>query len=123
MYSEWTRKNLEDIRKKLPNRLLLPIILHADGVSIGMNKKANATPAMLNLGWYSKELYKQDYGKMVIGYIDRLTDITEKELISHLMDLKKGLGWSRCKSKIQRFKEKIFFIFWKKVLDKINSAP
>jgi len=42
-------------------------------------------PAMMTLGWYSNELFKQDYGKMVIGYIDRLTDISEEELINHLM--------------------------------------
>jgi len=32
-----------------------------------MNGKANVTPAMMTLGWYSKKLYKHDYGKMVIG--------------------------------------------------------
>jgi len=41
--------------------------LYADGVSIGMNGKANVTPVMMTLGRYSKELFKQDYGKMVIG--------------------------------------------------------
>ncbi len=50
MSSEWARKNLEDIRKTDPNGLLLPIILYADGVSIGMNGKANVAPAMMTLG-------------------------------------------------------------------------
>jgi len=66
---EWARKNLDDIRKINPNGLLLPIILYADGVSIGMNGNANVTPAMMTLGWYSKELYKQNYGKMAIETI------------------------------------------------------
>jgi len=103
--SEWARKKLEDIRKTDSNGLLLPIILYADIVSIGMNGKANVAPAMLTLGWYSKEFYKQDYGKMVIGYIDRINDISEEELINHLMNVKKKNSRSRCSSNIQRFKK------------------
>jgi len=91
MSSEWARKNLEDIRKTDPNGLSLLIILYVDGVRISMNGKANVTPAMMTLGWYSKELYIQDYGKMVICYIDRLNDISEEGLINHLIYLKKGL--------------------------------
>jgi len=44
-----------------------------------MNGKANVTPNMMPLGWYSIELFNQDYGKMVIGYIDKLSDISEEE--------------------------------------------
>jgi len=40
-----------------------------------MNGKANVTPTTITLGWYLKEFCKQDYEKMVIGYIDRLTII------------------------------------------------
>ena len=121
MSSEWARKTLEDIRKIDPNGLLVPIILYADGVSIGMNGNANVTPVMLTLGWYSKDLFKQDHGKMVIGYIDKLTDISEEELIKHLMTVQK---FSRTKSEanIRWFKKTVFFTFWGKVLDKINSA-
>ena len=60
MSSEWARKTLEDIRKIDPNGLLVPISLYADGVSIGMNGKANLIPVMMTLGWYSRELFKQD---------------------------------------------------------------
>jgi len=70
--SEWARKTLENIKRIDQNGLLLPITMYADGVSIGINGKANLTSVMMTLGWYSKELFKQDYGKMVIGYIDKL---------------------------------------------------
>jgi len=83
MLSEWARKTLEDIKKIDLNVLLLPIILYDDGVSIGMNGKANVTPPMMTLGWYSKELFKQDYEKTVIGYIDKLTNISEELLLKH----------------------------------------
>jgi hypothetical protein len=121
MSSEWARKTLEDIRKIDPNGLLVPISLYADGVSIGMNGKANLIPVMMTLGWYSRELFKQDYGKMVIGYIDKLTDISDEILINHLMDVKQ---FSRTKSEanIRWFKKKVFNTFWKNVLDKISSA-
>ena len=60
---------------------------------------------------------------MVIGYIDRLKDISEEELINHLMNInKKKNSRSRCLSNIQRFKKKYFFTFWSKVLDKIHPA-
>jgi len=93
---EWARKSLQDIRKIDHIKLLLPIILYDDGVSIGMNGKVNVTPAMMSLGWYSKELYKQDYGNMYIGFINRLTNILEEELTNHLMELKIGFCRSRC---------------------------
>jgi len=50
MSSEWARKTLEDIKRIDPNGLLLPIILYADEVSIGMNGKANVSPVMMTLG-------------------------------------------------------------------------
>jgi len=49
-----------------------------------MNGKANYTSVMMTLGWYSKELFKQDYGKMVSSCIGKLTDISEVELSKHL---------------------------------------
>ena len=121
MSSEWARKNLEDIRKIDPNGLLLPIFLYADGVTIGMNGKANLIPVMMTLGWYSNELWKQDYGKMVIGYIDKLADISDEELIKHLMEVKK-FSRSKSEANIRWFRKKVFYTFWGKVLDKINSA-
>ena len=125
MSSEWARKTSDDIKKSDPKGLLVPISLYADGVSVGMNGQANLIPVMMTLGWYSKELFKQDYGKMVIGYIDKLTDISEEVLIKHLEDLKKGtqkFSRSKCEANIKWFKKKIFYTFWKNVLDKINSA-
>jgi len=59
---------------------------------------------------------------MVIGYINRLNDISEEELINHLMESKKSFCRSKCVSNIQRFKKRCYFTFWGKVLDKINSA-
>ena len=121
MSSEWARKTLEDIQIFDPNGLLLPIILYADGVSIGMNGKANVTPVMMTLGWYSKELFKQDYGKMVIGYIDKLANISEEELIKHLMTVK-GFNRTWSEENVKWFKKKIFYTFWGNVLEKIKSA-
>ena len=125
MSSEWARKTYDDIRKSDPKGLLVPISLYADGVSIGMNGKANLIPVMMTLGWYSKELFKQDYGKMVIGYIDKLADISEEVLITHLGNLNNvngKLSRTKCEANIKWFKKNIFFTFWKNVLDKINSA-
>jgi len=121
MSSEWARKTLDDIHKFDTNGLLLPISLYADGVSIGMSGKANLIPVMMTLGWYSKELFNQDYGKMVIGYIDKLTDISEEELIKHLTEVKK-FSRSKSEANIRWFKQIIFCTFWGKVLYKINST-
>ena len=95
MSSEWARKTLQDIRKSDPNGLLLPISLYADGVTIGMNGKANLIPVMMTLGWYSNKLFNQNCGKMVIGYIDEFTDISEEELIKNFVEVRK---FSRSKS-------------------------
>jgi len=51
MSSEWSHKTIEEIQEIDPNGLLLPILFYADGVSIGMNGKANVVPVMMNLGW------------------------------------------------------------------------
>ena len=110
MSSEWARKTLEDIRKIDPNGLLVPIILYADGVSIGMNGNANVTPVMLTLGWYSKDLFKQDHGKMVIGYIDKLTNISEEELIKHLMTVQ-NLVEQRVRQILDGSRKLFFFYF------------
>jgi len=88
MSSEWARKTLAGIHKIFPNRLLLPISLYADGVNIGMNGKANLIPIMMTLSLCSRELFKHDYGKVSIGYIDKLTDFSDEELIKHLMEMK-----------------------------------
>jgi len=66
MSSECARKTLEDITSFNPNGLLLPIILYADVISIGMNGNGNVTPVIMTLGWYSKELFKHDYGKWLL---------------------------------------------------------
>jgi len=79
--------------------------LYADGVNIGLNGKANVAPVLMTLGCFLKELYKPNYGKMVIGYIDRLTDISEEELINHLMIF---VGKGVC----QVFKGSIKYVFY-----------
>ena len=78
-----------------------------------MNNKANVIPVMMTLGWYSKELFKQDYGKMVIGYIDKLAGISEEALIKHLMEVKK---FTRTKSEanLRWFKKKFSLDFGEK---------
>jgi len=65
---------------------------------------------MMTLGWYSKELFKQGYGKMVIGYIDKLANISEEELLKYLMTVKDiNLTWSE--ENVKWFKKKIFYTF------------
>jgi hypothetical protein len=122
MSSEWAHKTLEEIHKIDPKGLLLPILFYADGVSIGMNGKANVTPVMMTLGWYSEELFKQDISKMVIGFIDKLSDISDQVLIKHLQEVNKGLSRTRCEDNIKFFKRQIFFKFWEVTLNSINAA-
>jgi len=122
MSSAWAHKTLEEIHKIDPKGLLLPILFYADGVSIGMNGKANVTPVMMTLGWYSEELFKQDISKMVIGFIDKLSDISDQVLIKHLQEVNKGLSRTRCEDNIKFFKRQIFFKFWEVTLNSINAA-
>ena len=121
MSSEWARKTLEEIREIDPNGLLLPLLFYADGVSIGMNGKANVTPVMMTLGWYSEELFKQDISKMVIGYIDKLSDISDEILIKHLHEVKR-FSRTKCEENIKYFKKQVFFKFWEVTLHSINTA-
>jgi len=99
----------------------LSFLFYADGVSIGMNGKANVTPVMMTLEWYSKELFKQDISTMVIGYIDKFSDISDQVLIKHLQETK-GFSKTKCEENIKYFKKQIFFKFWEVVLDSINAA-
>ena len=121
MTSEWAHQSLLAIREIDPNGLLLPLLFYADGVSIGMNGKANVTPVMMTLGWYSKELFKQDISKMVIGYIDKFSDISDQVLIKHLQETK-DFSKTKCEENIKYFKKQIFFKFWEVVLESINAA-
>ena len=75
MTSPWAHLTLADIQKIDPTCLLLPTLLYADGVTTGMNGKANLIPVMMTLGWYSRGFFKKDFSKMIIGYIDKLSDI------------------------------------------------
>jgi len=43
-----------------------------------MNGKANLIHAMITLGWYSRELFNHDIGKLIIGYIVKLLDISDQ---------------------------------------------
>jgi len=54
-----------------------------------MNGKAIFAPVLMFLGWYSEKLFKQDISKMVIGCIDKLTDISDQVLIKHLKEVKR----------------------------------
>jgi hypothetical protein len=121
MTSHWAHLTLADIQKIDPTGLLLPILLYADGVTIGMNGKANLIPVMMTLGWYSRELFKKDFSKMIIGYIDKLSDISDQILIKHLMEVK-GFSKTKCLENISYFKKQIFFKFWEAVIDSISAA-
>jgi len=76
---------------------------------------------MMTLGWQSRELFKQDIGKLIIGYIDKLSDISVQILIKHLMEVK-GFSKAKCMENIAFFKKRIFFKFWEADLDSINAA-
>jgi len=58
---------------------------------------------------------------MVIGYIDKLSDISDQVLIKHLQEIKK-ICRTRCEQNIKFFKRQIFFKCWEVVLDSINAA-
>jgi len=86
-----------------------------------MNGKANVTPAMMTLGLYSEELFKQDISKMAIGYIDKLSDISDQVLMKHLQEVKK-ICRTRCEENVIFFKRQIFYKFRDFTLDSINAA-
>jgi len=76
-----------------------------------MNGKANVTPVMITLSWYSEELLK-DISKMVWGYIDKLPDISDQVLIKHLQEVKR-IFRTRREETIKSFRRQIFLIFGK----------
>ena len=86
-----------------------------------MNGKATVTPVMCTLGWYSQELFKQPISKMVIGYIDKMSDISDQVLIRHLNENVK-MSRTKCDENIKYFKKQIYFKFWEVVLNSINAA-
>ena len=71
--------------------------------------------------WYSRELFKKDFSKMIIGYIDKLSDISDQILIKHLIEVK-GFSKTKCLENISYFKKRIFCKFWEAVIDSINAA-
>jgi len=72
-----------------------------------MNGKANVTPVMMTLGWYSDELFKQDISKMVIFPIDKLSDISDQVLIKQLQEVNK-ICRTRCEENIKFFRRGYF---------------
>ena len=121
MTSEWAHKTQASIKEINTNGILLPILLYCDGVTIGMNGKATVTPVMCTLGWYSQELFKQPISKMVIGYIDKMSDILVQVLIRHLNENVK-MSRTKCDESTKYFKKQIYFKFWEVVLNSINAA-
>ena len=121
MTSEWahaTQKSIEEIN---PNGLLVPICFYGDDVTIGMNGKAHLTPIMFTLGFYDDKLRKKDVSRNVLGYLDKLSDISDEALITHFKEVK---SFSRTKAieNIKYFKKQVFFKFWEMVLDSIKAA-
>jgi len=57
MSSERAREALDEISKKGPEGMLLPLLLYWDGVALGQNMDTLVCPVMGTLGWYSKTLY------------------------------------------------------------------
>jgi len=72
-----------------------------------MNGNANIIPAFMTLGWYSHEIFKQEFCKMIIGYIDKLADISDQILIKHLMEVK-GFSMTKSLENISYFRIQIF---------------
>ena len=58
---------------------------------------------------------------MIIGYIDKLSDISDQILIKHLMEVKR-FSKTKCLENISYFKKQIFFKFWEVVIDSVNAA-
>ena len=109
---EWahaTQKSIEEIN---PNGLLVPICFYGDDVTIGMNGKAHLTPIMFTLGFYDDKLRKKDVSRNVLGYLDKLSDISDEALITHFKEVK---SFSRTKAieNIKYFKKQVFLNFGK----------
>ena len=122
MTSEWAHLSQREIIETLDaNGLLLPLCFYLDGVSPGMNGKTSITPVMFTLGYYIDELRKQDFSKNVIGFISKLSNISEESLIKHLMEIV-GFGRKRAEDNIKYFKKQVYFKFWETVLDPIKVA-
>jgi len=41
----------------------------------------------MTLGLYCRQLFKQDFGKIIIDYIDKLSDISVQILVKHLREM------------------------------------
>ena len=58
---------------------------------------------------------------MVIGYIDKMSDILVQVLIRHLNENVK-MSRTKCDESTKYFKKQIYFKFWEVVLNSINAA-
>jgi len=67
---------------------------------------------MMTVGWYSRELFKLYFGKSIIGYIDKLSDISDQILIKHLMEVK-GFSKTKCIENIAFLNNRYFASFGK----------
>ena len=74
---------------------------------------------MFTLGFYDDKLRKKDVSRNVLGYLDKLSDISDEALITHFKEVK---SFSRTKAieNIKYFKKQVFFKFWEMVLDSIK---
>jgi hypothetical protein len=121
MSSEWAREALDEIRKKDPEGMLLPLLLYWDGVALGQHMDTLVCPVMGTLGWYSKTLYQKDVSKFVIGFIEKMNNVSEAVLINHLVTVCK-MASSKAKDNIAYFKKQLFLEFWKLCIDTMKEA-
>ena len=121
MSSEWAKKTQEDIQEKDPNGILLPIILYSDGVALGQHMDTSLCPVMGTLGWYSKKLFQKDISKFVIGYIEKIENVSESILINHLV-IVCNMSTTKAKKNISLFKKNVFLEFWKFCIEQIQPA-
>ena len=121
MSSEWAKEALAEIRQKDPNGILLPIIFYWDGVALGQHMDTLVCPVMGTLGWYSKTLFQKDISKFVIGFIEKINNISEAVLINHLVTVCR-MSSTKAKENIAFFKKQIFFEFWQQCLETIQPA-
>ena len=121
MSSDWAKAAQAEIHLLDPNGILLPIILYSDGVALGQHMDTYLCPVMGTLGWYSKKLFQKDLSKFVIGYIDKINNISDAVLIHHLVTVCK-MSATKAKENIVLFKKNVFLEFWKLCIETIQLS-
>ena len=114
MTTSWARCTEANVRRFVPDAILIPLIIYGDGVTMGLRGNAKATPALATMGNFSDELQQRDISKMALGYLPDLKYLNKEELLNHLV--KQGIGATKAANEIVKFGRHIENEFWRIVL-------